>query len=104
MKLERPHQELRRMPLKKKPAMNRVQRLAASLPQPTPLQRAIGRATDQAAYLKTRQALIARDSRGYDALRNPGARGKRLDDIQAQLLQTLGEATGSRLPIERGLY
>ena len=59
---------------------------------------------DQATYLKTRQALIAKDSRGYDALKNPGARGKMLDDIQAQILQTLGEASGTRLPIERGLY
>ena len=92
------------MPLEPKPKKNRVQRLAAKLPKPTPLQRAVGRAMDQATYLKTRQALIARDSRGYDALRNPGARGKMLDEIQAQLLQTLGEASGHRLPIERGLY
>ena len=102
--LERPHRELRRLPPKAKPAMNRIQQLAANLPRPTPLQRAVGKAMDQANYLKTRQALIARDSRGYDALRNPGARGKTLDDIQGQILQTLGEASGSRLPIERGLY
>ena len=103
-RLERPHQELRRVPLKKKPAMNRIRRLAANLPRPTPLQQTIGRVMDHATYLKTRQALIARDSRGYDALRNPKARGKMLDDIQAQILQTLGEASGARLPIERGLY
>ena len=104
MKLKRPHQELRRRPPEHKPALDRVQRLAANLPKPTPLQRAVGRAMDHANYLKTRQALIAKESRGFDALAHPEARGKMLDEIQAQLLQTLGEASGHRLPIERGLY
>ena len=101
--LQRPHQELRRAP---EPSHHktRIRRIAANLPRPTPLQQKVGRAMDQAAYLRTRQALIARESRGYDALRNPGLKRQMLSAMQKEILQTLGEAGGGRLPIERGLY
>ena len=102
--LKRPHKELRRAVPKKLPALSRIQRIAANLPRPTPLQQAVGRATDHAAYLRARQALIARDSRGYETLSNPAARSDHLRSMQNEILQTLGEASGARLPIERGLY
>ena len=102
--LQRPHQELRRAPPEPSHQKTRIRRIAANLPRPTPLQQKVGRAMDQAAYLRTRQALIARESRGYDSLKNPGLRWQMLSEMQKEILQTTGEATGGRLPIERGLY
>ena len=102
--LQRPHQELRRAPPEPSQHKSRIRRIAANLPRPTPLQQKVGRAMDQAAYLRTRQALIARESRGYDALRNPGGKWQMLTSMQNEILQTLGEVGGGRLPIERGLY
>ena len=103
--LVRPHKELRRGVLKKRPALSKIQRIAANLPKHThPLQQVVGRANDHAVYLRTRQALIARESRGYEALSNPGARWQHLTNMQEEILRTLGEASGARLPIERGLY
>ncbi len=102
--LQRPHQELRRAPPEPSKHKSRLLRIAANLPRPTPLQQKVGRAMDQAAYLRTRQALIARESRGYDALKNPGLKWQMLAGMQKEILQTMGEAGGGRLPIERGLY
>ena len=102
--LMRPHKELRRGVPKKRPAMSKIRRIAANLPKPTPLQQVVGRANDQAVYLRTRQALLTRDSRGYEALTNPGAKWQHLSNMQEEILRTLGEASGARLPIERGLY
>ena len=102
--LERPHQELRRAPPEPSQHKSRIRRIAANLPRPTPLQLSVGRAMDQASYLRTRQALIARESRGYDTLKKPGHKWQMLSAMQNEILQTLGEAGGGRLPIERGLY
>ena len=102
--LRRPHQELKRAPPEPATHKSRVRRIAANLPTPTPLQLSVGRAMDQASYLRTRQALIARESRGYDTLKKPGHKWQMLSAMQNEILQTLGEAGGGRLPIERGLY
>ncbi len=90
--------------MEKKLDRGRIRRLAARLPRPTPLQQVMGRALDQAAYLRTRQALIAKTDDTPDALKNPEAKKKALAKIQRDMLQILGEASGARLPIERGLY
>ena len=91
-------------PSQREVAKARVRKFAESMPKPTPLQQTVGRAMDHAYYLRTRQALLARDSRGDESLKNPGARNAMLASMQKEIIQTLGEAGGSRLPIERGLY
>ena len=102
--LARQHKEHHVGQPKRQIAAERIRKIRDSMPKPTPLQQTIGRAMDHAYYLRTRQALLARDSRGYESLKNPGARNAMLSSMQEEINRTLGEAGGSRLPIERGMY
>ena len=64
----------------------------------------MGRTLDRVNYLRTRQALITKNDNTPDSLKNPVAKRHAVAKLQNEILQTVGEASGSRLPIERGLY
>ena len=79
-----------------------LQTVAAALHTPTPLGLELHRARQQVNDQRTRLAVVSQDKRyrGIDGTDYD----KMIKDMKSQIDQTWGEAMGTRLPIERGMY
>ena len=81
---------------------DKVRKVYTAIQKPTPFQRHLARVKENVNFQKTQLALTALDSR-YKGLQGTD-HDKIMNRMKAEIHRTMGEAIGTRLPIERGLY